>query len=325
MTDSVARWARVQDIFHTALERTPAERDAFLREACGDDHALRAEVDSLLLADEEAGTFAERPAIDGLGLSAMTGSPDRQSQPGDRPGDALDGSLHDDRSAIVRGHMTAAGGSDRSPARVVRPRLHAPWWLFIVAASFLAYSALAIYLSYFGPEPSGVAIDFGESGLLVRTVSAESPAARAGVKPGDRLVAVDGRERRNLLDWTIVKANFEVGRPNRWQIERDSDRREVIVTLERRSRTWSQQSRILMTLGWGAKLITLILAFVIGFKRAHEPLGLVGALSLASVTSGDWGGVPPISAKIKAMVSLSIRGQSKSELRPDDAIEVSAL
>ena len=84
MTDSVARWARVQEIFHTALERTSADRDAFLREACGGDRALRAEVDSLLLADEEAGSFAERPAIDGLSLSGMTGSPDRQLQPGDR-------------------------------------------------------------------------------------------------------------------------------------------------------------------------------------------------------------------------------------------------
>ena len=63
MTDSVARWAHVQDIFHTALERTSADRDSLLREACGDDHALRAEVDSLLLADEQAGAFAERPAI----------------------------------------------------------------------------------------------------------------------------------------------------------------------------------------------------------------------------------------------------------------------
>ena len=86
MTDSVARWARVQDIFHTALERTSADRDSLLREACGDDHALRAEVDSLLLADGAAGAFAERPAIEAVGPLELTGSADRQLQPGDRLG-----------------------------------------------------------------------------------------------------------------------------------------------------------------------------------------------------------------------------------------------
>ena len=38
----------VQRIFKDALKRTPADRTAVLDEACGDDAALRAEVESLL-------------------------------------------------------------------------------------------------------------------------------------------------------------------------------------------------------------------------------------------------------------------------------------
>ena len=41
-------WRRVEEIVHAALERAPAERSAFVREACGNDERLRAEVESLL-------------------------------------------------------------------------------------------------------------------------------------------------------------------------------------------------------------------------------------------------------------------------------------
>jgi serine/threonine-protein kinase len=42
------RQQQVEEIFHEALQRHPAERDAFLREACRDDSGLRREVASLL-------------------------------------------------------------------------------------------------------------------------------------------------------------------------------------------------------------------------------------------------------------------------------------
>ena len=44
----------------------PDERAAFLRDACGEDVALRDEVESLLAAHADAGSFAERAAIDAL-------------------------------------------------------------------------------------------------------------------------------------------------------------------------------------------------------------------------------------------------------------------
>ena len=41
-------WPKVEELYHAALERQPAEREAFLDQACGDDEALRQEVQSLL-------------------------------------------------------------------------------------------------------------------------------------------------------------------------------------------------------------------------------------------------------------------------------------
>ena len=60
------RWPRVKDIFHSALERAPRERPAFVREECGGDSALRENVESLLAAHAEAEGFAETPAVVGL-------------------------------------------------------------------------------------------------------------------------------------------------------------------------------------------------------------------------------------------------------------------
>ncbi len=45
------RWRQIEDLFNTALERSPNERDAWLRGACGDDEVLRAEVIELLDQD----------------------------------------------------------------------------------------------------------------------------------------------------------------------------------------------------------------------------------------------------------------------------------
>ena len=55
---------RVQQLYHSALEHDSGGRDAFLRQACGDDLALEQEVRSLLAAHQEAGSFLESPAME---------------------------------------------------------------------------------------------------------------------------------------------------------------------------------------------------------------------------------------------------------------------
>lgn len=50
-------WNRVKDIHADALEREPSERADFLAAACGPDVDLRRQVESLLVADAEAGDF----------------------------------------------------------------------------------------------------------------------------------------------------------------------------------------------------------------------------------------------------------------------------
>ncbi len=66
MTSDARAWDRVKQVFQSALEQSPEMRPAFLDGACGDDRSLRAEVESLLRAHEQAGSFAERPAVEGV-------------------------------------------------------------------------------------------------------------------------------------------------------------------------------------------------------------------------------------------------------------------
>ncbi len=58
------QWKQLDNLLHAALQRTPEERVAFLREACPGDERLQREARSLLALEEKAGDFLEKPAIE---------------------------------------------------------------------------------------------------------------------------------------------------------------------------------------------------------------------------------------------------------------------
>ena len=58
------RWRQIENLFQSALELPPEERDAFLRRACAGDEALEREVRSLLESGQQAGSFLESPAME---------------------------------------------------------------------------------------------------------------------------------------------------------------------------------------------------------------------------------------------------------------------
>jgi tetratricopeptide (TPR) repeat protein/predicted Ser/Thr protein kinase len=57
-----SRWARVNAVFHAALDHQGEARERYLAQTCSTDAALLAEVRSLLSADAQAGSFLEAPA-----------------------------------------------------------------------------------------------------------------------------------------------------------------------------------------------------------------------------------------------------------------------
>jgi eukaryotic-like serine/threonine-protein kinase len=82
--DDTARFARLQSLFHDAMDRPEAERRTFVGDACGDDDVLRAEVLAMLeesaredsLLDRDIGEIAQQLLCDAFPLIA-SGTVDR--------------------------------------------------------------------------------------------------------------------------------------------------------------------------------------------------------------------------------------------------------
>ncbi len=72
-------YQRVREVFHQLCDAPLASRGDALAHACGDDRALRLEVEALLAAQERAGPFLERPApeavVIGCATEAASGAP----------------------------------------------------------------------------------------------------------------------------------------------------------------------------------------------------------------------------------------------------------
>ena len=65
-------WDQVKEILALALEQSPEERTDFIRKACGDDAAIRAEVESLILHHAHADSLLENsPVADALSYSPV--------------------------------------------------------------------------------------------------------------------------------------------------------------------------------------------------------------------------------------------------------------
>src|SRR3954471_24668686 len=58
------RWQQLDQLFHSAVQHEPGERAVFLDKACAGDESLRKQVEALLAAHQEAGSFIESPAIE---------------------------------------------------------------------------------------------------------------------------------------------------------------------------------------------------------------------------------------------------------------------
>ena len=78
------RWRQVSQIFHEALGRDSGERASFLSDACGDDEALRHEVESLLVEPASAEEFLAAPAL--AMVPGLVDDPDEPALAGQRLG-----------------------------------------------------------------------------------------------------------------------------------------------------------------------------------------------------------------------------------------------
>lgn len=158
----------------------------------------------------------------------------------------------------------------------------APWWLYIIAASFLGYFALQVYTYIWGTEEVGFRRDYSTGSVIVKQVSPGGAGERAGLHAGDRIVAVDGRPlvpNMGRSSWIAAYANFEVGRPLPLKVEREGKQIELTMNLRRgspRDLDWSDWQNI------GNEVFALILALLIAVRRPYDRVALLGGWFLAS-------------------------------------------
>jgi serine/threonine protein kinase/tetratricopeptide (TPR) repeat protein len=95
---------RLEEIFLTALEKAKgAQRDAFLREACGTDEGFRRHVEALLRHHDEASSFLESP-LPGLMPTVDADTNDRRTD--SRPGsDSLESDFELDSAETIGSHI----------------------------------------------------------------------------------------------------------------------------------------------------------------------------------------------------------------------------
>jgi eukaryotic-like serine/threonine-protein kinase len=164
-------------------------------------------------------------------------------------------------------------------------RYRAPWWVFPCAAAFLAYFALLVYCDIVRPVSEGLRLESvpGEPGLCVSRVAAGSPAARAGVMPGDRILEADGRPVDSRVGWEAVQANVSFGRPVALEVRRGTAvwRTEWMVAAAGWD-YWRHREGLDLAATRLVQFVTLVMGLVVVFRRPFDVGARLGGWLLAT-------------------------------------------
>jgi serine/threonine-protein kinase len=141
------RWRRIGDLFDASLRLAPSEREAWLREACGDEEGLRSEVAHLLEQDERAARDGFLPASEAPGQTGSWSYPGgRRPTRGPAPIDLAGAATSDTIDFSPRAAITAGSPQPISAAEsMVRARLRELpmiYILFVVMATIYRTAVL---------------------------------------------------------------------------------------------------------------------------------------------------------------------------------------
>src|SRR6266542_6682202 len=166
-----------------------------------------------------------------------------------------------------------------------------PWWLIACAAAYVGYFVLIAWCEIDRPEPPGLIVRFEHDEMVAITVIPDSPAARAGLVPGDAVIAANAHPLRSRLDWLLVAANLDAGRTIPLRVRRGDRTVDTTLLLPRaRNQYWIGVEGLTHGAVRLAQLITLVVALVVAFKRPRDGVAVAGAWLLATVAvfSVDW-------------------------------------
>jgi diguanylate cyclase (GGDEF)-like protein len=156
-----------------------------------------------------------------------------------------------------------------------------------VALSIALFLGVASLLAFHGIEVARVAgrrLGFvpgqGPEGVLVASVSAGLPAARAGLHPGDQILAVDGMWVETPVEYDEAARRYERGRPVVLRIRREGRELDVRVTPGAPPRWGLFLLDVLTALCFLAVALLALPPGLDGDLRARLLLGFAGAVAL---------------------------------------------
>jgi len=79
---------------------------------------------------------------------------------------------------------------------------------------------------------TGVIPDYSSEvdGLQITSASAGGPAAKAGIKAGDIVIKFDGKDIKNIYDYTAVLGAIKAGKETKITVLRDKKKLELKIT-----------------------------------------------------------------------------------------------
>lgn len=169
-------------------------------------------------------------------------------------------------------------------------RRGAPWWVLLCAAAFVGYYSLLVYCDLSRPEADGIAIDSGDTALSVRSVQAGLAGDRAGLRAGDRIVAIGGVRVDSRVDWMALNGNVRFGEPLELDVVRplpvpDGGVRRIRIALtfgQEPASYWLSRKGIELLVTRLAQLVSLILGVIIVVRRPGDFSAYLGAWLLCS-------------------------------------------
>jgi tRNA A-37 threonylcarbamoyl transferase component Bud32 len=195
------RWQRITQLFHRARAQPPAHRAAFLAEASADDPSLRAEVESLLAADREAGRFGEAPLIPSIDSSR-------------RPG--------------IETPISGSGELDEEPSVAPRPRhrfVCIVWAVTMATAAAFAYAAWLLVFRSASFASVGWTEERRQGSWDIDAVDAAGPAA-GRLQRGDRLISLNGVVPARNAGTRFQRRALTAGEPYALAVDRHGERLE---------------------------------------------------------------------------------------------------
>ncbi len=160
-----------------------------------------------------------------------------------------------------------------------------PWWMIIVAVSFIGLHVLIPYLVIWGPaDPEGLEAAFESGAMWIRAVAPASSSAQAGLRTGDRVLSVSSQAIRDTGDWSAVLANRQVGQPQVWTVLRGGERLELEITPARatlRNRLFYGYV-VIIALAFSC----FVLGLFIAFRRPGDTVARFGAWFITTASVG---------------------------------------